>query len=81
MVGLARFGTLDEGHFLKEEEVKLGIKTLFENQFIFRETQLRLLQHFDDYLQKKNGVTELTMTYNGLGLDFGNIFYRCLVEF
>ena len=40
LVGLVRFGTLDEGHFfavfrnVKEDEVKLGIKTLFENQFI-----------------------------------------------
>ena len=62
------------------QPLKLGIKTLFENKLILKETQFRLLQHFDDYLQRKNGVTELMMTYNGLGLDFGNIFYRCLVE-
>ena len=64
LVGWVRFGTLDEGHFfavfwnLKENEIKLGIKKLFENQFIFKETQLGLLQHFDDYLQRKNGITE-----------------------
>ena len=86
LVGLVRFGNLDEGHFfavfwnVKEDEVKLGIKSLFENNFIFKETQFSLLQHFDDYLQKKNGVTELMMTYRSLGLDFCKIFYRCLVE-
>ena len=86
MIGLVRYGTFDKGHLyavfwnVKEEEVKQEIKNLFENKNIFKATQLSLLQHFNDFLQRKNGINELMVTYRALGLDFCNIFYRCLVE-
>ena len=84
LVGLTRFGDINNGHIkaifwqLDESAVKIDIKKLIDNQYIFREIKSELMKQFLTFYDNKWSMNNLYRTYDKLGLNFDSIYFRCL---
>ena len=84
LVGLTKFGIIDEGHMnaiywhRDENEVKSNIKKLLNNQIIFSEIKDALITQIVRLGDNQWTRRQLIQTYDMLGLNFDEIFSKCL---
>ncbi len=68
LIGLTRFGDIDYGHmraiFWRQDEVvvKNGIKKLIDNQYVFEEIRINLMDRFVEYFENKYSMNNLYQT-------------------
>ena len=61
-----------------ESTVKIDIKKLIDNQYIFKEIKSELMIQFLSFYDNKWSMNNLYRTYDKLGLNFDSIYFRCL---
>jgi DNA-directed RNA polymerase subunit M/transcription elongation factor TFIIS len=84
LVGLTRFGHINNAHIkaifwhCDESIVKIDIKKLIDNQYIFKEIKSEIMKQFLTFYDKRWSMNNLYRTYDNLGLNFDSIYFRCL---